>query len=493
MTTTLALSCPPRYSTPRSPERATLGPAVGMVAAMLGKPLMEWQQYVVDILLEIDPDTGQLVYTEWTLTVPRQSGKSILILAKSSHRCLATDFFGPNQTVAYAAQTKLKATDKFERDYGRAIAYGARKIKARVRTGNQKVDIRYPNGSLFGVEAVTEKAGHGDTLDEAIIDEAFAQQDNRMEQAFEPAMITRANHQLGAVSTAGWEDASPYLLTKVQAGRQLVAKGVRHGAAYFEWSAPDDADPSDEAVWLGCMPALHRPDCAPGCKRHTVTLKAIRSVYDKAVRENKLSDFCRAYLNQWKRKPREGEETALGNWIACARAIPLDEVPKVAAVAVAISRNREWASIGSCGHLSDGIPLVAVVDRREGVDWLAGEAARISAKYNVSVVVDTGSNVGKKMADAIEAAGGRVSRATIEDYVAACSDIFDRVRDKRVAHPNDPDLNSQIEAARWRPVGDARRVFGRRVSEGDIDSTEAITLALWGASKPSRDFWGAVG
>jgi hypothetical protein len=29
-----------------------------MVAAMLGKPLMEWQQHVADVILEIDAETG---------------------------------------------------------------------------------------------------------------------------------------------------------------------------------------------------------------------------------------------------------------------------------------------------------------------------------------------------------------------------------------------------------------------------------------------------
>src|SRR4051812_49967125 len=83
------LECPPRFGTPRSPERATLGPAVGMLSAMLGMPFMEWQQHVADVVLEIDPDTGELVYDEYLLTVPRQSGKTTFILAKASHRCSA--------------------------------------------------------------------------------------------------------------------------------------------------------------------------------------------------------------------------------------------------------------------------------------------------------------------------------------------------------------------------------------------------------------------
>ena len=489
--TVTSITCPPRFGTRRSPERATLGPAVGMVAAMLGKPLMEWQQYVANILLELDPETGELVYTDWTLTVPRQSGKSVFILAKASHRCLATKFFGPNQTVAYAAQTKLKATNKFERDYARAIGYGARKVKAKVRTGNQNVDIRYPNGSLFAVEAVTEKAGHGDALDEAYIDEAFSQQDNRTEQSFEPAMVTRPNHQLGAVSTAGWEDASPYLLGKVQAGRKLVEQDVRHGTAYFEWSAPDDADPGSVHTWLACMPALHRPDCLPSCRLHTITIKTIQGVYDKAVRENKLADFRRAYLNQWQRRPREGEETALGNWAACGQTVKT--LPPPAAIGVSISRDREFSSIGVCG-LVDGTPLVTLNQRLPGVDWLAGEAARISRKHSLPVVVDTGSNTGKKVAEAIRQAGGTVLEATLDDYVAACSDIYDRVRDQRIIHPFNTTLTEHVEAARWRPVGDARRVFGHRVSAGDIDGIVAVTLAMWGAlNRPSaRQFWGAI-
>ena len=56
-----------------------------------------------------------------------------------------------------------------------------------------------------------------------------------------------------------------------------------------------------------------------------------------------------------------------------------------------------------------------------------------------------------------------------------------------IAHPDDPLLNGSVEAARWRPVGDARRVLGHRVSEGDIDGAVAATLALWAAtSVPSE-------
>lgn len=246
MTTISRIACPPRYGTPRTASRPTLGPAVGEVARLLGKPLMPWQQYVADVILELDPDTGRLAYTEFGLTVPRQSGKSTLLLAKAVHRATATKFFGPRQQIVYTAQTRKDARKKWEEDYVEDLkASPAFRNKQAAHFGNGNEHIRFANRSRFGIESTTEKAGHGGTIDEAYIDEAFAQVDGRMEQAFGPAMITRRNKQLGWISTAGWLDGSPYLQDKVAAGRAQVEMGIRTGLAYFEWSAGEDVDPED--------------------------------------------------------------------------------------------------------------------------------------------------------------------------------------------------------------------------------------------------------
>src|SRR5215469_1797746 len=164
-TTTLRTSCPPRFGTPRSPDRLTLGPAVGVTAARLGKPFMPWQQLVADVVLEIDPLTGRLAYDEWGLTVPRQSGKSTFVLAKSTHRCSATKFFGPRQHLVYTAQTRAKAREKWEEDFLETLQ-AARAFTGRItpHLANGNEHIRFTNRSKFGIEANTEKAGHGGTL-----------------------------------------------------------------------------------------------------------------------------------------------------------------------------------------------------------------------------------------------------------------------------------------------------------------------------------------
>ena len=454
-----------------------------MCAALLGKPLMEWQQYVADVILEIDPDTGQLAYDEWILGVPRQSGKSTFILAKSTHRASATAFFGARQRVVYTAQSRLKAREKWEEDFVGDLEQAPRfRGKFTVHKGNGNEHIRFANGSRVGIESNTEKAGHGGTLDESYIDEAFAQVDNRLEQAFGPAMITRANKQLGVVSTAGWANGSPYLWGKVAMGRQLVNDDVRTGTAYFEWSAPEDADPGDEAVWLACMPAVHRPECLPGCRAHTITLTAIRAEYAKAKRSGKVSDFRRAYLNQWVTKPRQGEETAVGNWHACQA--DLETLPPIVAIGVAVSHDRDAASIGGCGVFDDGRRVVAPITRRPETGWLVDEVARIQYQHGCAVVLDEKGPGGYLIED-LERAGVNVTRARLEDYITACADFTDAVRDRRLVHPGDKDLDDAVQGARWRPVGD-RRVFGRKASETDVSLLEAVTLAMWGAeSGPS--------
>ena len=72
--------CLPRWATPRSADRETLGGEVGALARQLGQPLMPWQQLVADVGLELDPESGLPAYREIVVTVPRQSGKTTLVL-----------------------------------------------------------------------------------------------------------------------------------------------------------------------------------------------------------------------------------------------------------------------------------------------------------------------------------------------------------------------------------------------------------------------------
>jgi phage terminase large subunit-like protein len=472
---TLVTSCPPRFGTKRSPDRLTLGPAVGAVAQKLGKPFMPWQQTVADVVLEIDPETGRLAYQEFGLTVPRQSGKSTFVLAKAVHRASATGFFGERQRIVYTAQTRQKAREKWEEDY--AADLEASKVFAsriKVHKGNGNEHIRFANGSRFGIEANTEKAGHGGTLDEAYIDEAFAQPDNRLEQAFRPAMITRANKQLGWISTAGWLGGSPYLSAKQKMGRAAVEQDLRRGVAYFEWSADEDADPADPAVWRDCMPALG----------FTIDEEAIRAEFDGYVLSERMVDFRRAFLNQVVSKDADEEPVMPGE----AWAASLDERSRITSghrFAVDVSPTRSWSSIGVAGATGERIHVELTgrngdLDHRPGTAWVVPRLVEMrESRPDLTVTIAAGAGAESLVPD-LEDAGFTVEVLSGRDVMAACGLMFDLVTTDRLRQIGQPSLTAALVGAR-RKETDNGFTYARRKSTQDITPLYAVTLAAWAA------------
>jgi len=283
-------SCPPRWATPRSPERQTFGPRVAAVAKLFlprGQELMPWQRMVADVAGEYTQSAAgeiRLSYQQVVVLTPRQSGKTSWLLAQEVDR--AINWGGP-QRIAYTAQTGKDARAKLIVDQAVLLrasplskAFGVHVFSA---AGSEA--ITFGNGSRIGIVYPGHSGGgRGQTIDLGIVDEAQDDVDDMREAGLAPTMITRANSQLLIASTAGFE-TSVYLSGKVAAGRDAVTNGVRSGIAYFEWSAPDGAPIDAETTWEGCMPA------------YGITVDPAKIRAEFQVREE--GTFRREYLNQW--------------------------------------------------------------------------------------------------------------------------------------------------------------------------------------------------
>src|SRR4029453_9169634 len=77
---------PARWATRRT-RRATYGRQAAEVAEALGLELLPWQRQVLNVALE--HVRGRLSYRDVIISVPRQSGKSTLMLAVIVHRLLS--------------------------------------------------------------------------------------------------------------------------------------------------------------------------------------------------------------------------------------------------------------------------------------------------------------------------------------------------------------------------------------------------------------------
>lgn len=470
-----SLTCPPRWSTPRSPDRLTYGAKASFVAERLGLPLMPWQQHVADVALEVDPATGRLAYRRVVLCVPRQSGKTTLLLALMLTRALA---MGERQRIVYTAQTGSDAREKWQDDWLPIILGSSfvRQVKdGRPRLTNGHEALIFTNGSIQSLAAPTKTSGHGKTLDLAIVDEAFSHGDDRVEQSFSAPMITRPQPQIWIVSTAGTPTESPYLLRQVELGRQLAEAGTTSGTAFFEWSAPDDADPYDPATWWATMPALG----------HTVTEEAVRA----ESLSMPLPEFRRAYLNQWV-SGRVDPIISAAQWSALEQTPAPPITDGLVCFAVDVSPRRDTASIAACYGAPDA-PWVEVIECREGTGWVVPRLVELGNRWRpFAFMLDAGSAAGSLLPDLAKAgivppaptdklARGQLALIGAREYGQACGRFFDAAVQGKVHHLGQAVLTAAVDGAQRRALGDAW-AWDRRADSVDITPLVASTLAHWG-------------
>ena len=455
------INCAPRWATRRQPDRATRGEEVARIAEILGTPLMPWQRLVADVALEVDSTTGRFAYSEVRLTVPRQSGKTTLLLAVMIHRAL---LMGDPQTIVYAAQSGVAARQKFIDDYMRVIQRSALGSAMRPRLTSGHEAMFWDTGSRMTIAANTEKSGHGQVVDLAVIDEAFAQPDARLEQAFRPAMNTRPQPQLWIVSTAGTPESSQYLRGKIDDGRQRAEDGATDTVAFFEWSAPDGIAPDEESAWWECMPALG----------HTTPIEAVRAALASGMESD---EFRRAYLNQWCAKDADDLALPLSAWAALAD--PASQIEGAVAFGVDVTPDRSFGAIAAFGARDDGFGHIELIDYRPDAAWIVERLADLRNQWGpCAVVIDPQSAAGALLPD-LEAAGIPVQLMTARSVAQSAGSLYDSVLGATVRHLNQPQLTAAVAGARRRQLGDSW-AFGRRSSSVDICPLVAASFARWG-------------
>lgn len=487
MTLTLtrgSTTCPPRFATKRDSLRETLGSPVGEVAKRLGLTLMPWQQQVIDVALELDADESYH-FDELVLTVPRQSGKTSLVMAMAVHRLVVLARQLGRQRMTYTAQTRQKARLKLERDFADVLrgargfaevphprARPQRATEWKLSLNNGAENIQFGAGSYLQIDAPSRTGGHGDTLDVGVIDEAFAHQDDTIETGMEPSMATRARHQLVVLSTAG-DAQSYYLWRKVLSGRLACESGEHGRTAYFEWSAPDDADPGDPETWRSCSPALGI----------TISERFLEGQWEKAQRggQEAVNKFRRSYLNQWPDIPVLEEAmfqiVSAAAWADCADPFHIPTGRLAYALDVDTnSQNQEWCSI-AC---SDGrhLELVTPLDAKSGLEWVVPVVVAKRAAFD-EILIDPNGPAGK-LIPTLEQNGVQVRRVTPTEFVQASGRIADAIENRMVRHLDQTVLNRAVAGAARRDVGDGGWKLSRNRSSVDISPLVACTLALHG-------------
>lgn len=427
----------------------------------LGLEPMPWQQQVAEVAGEFDPETGQFRYQTVDLIVPRQAGKTGLMLPTLIQR-ISLRKHGRGW---YTAQTRQDAQDQFRDGWLPLIKSAPQaaqdRLAVRNANGSERITIK-GNGSIIGLFAPGPKALHGKQADMSVVDEAWAfslADGKSVETGIRPAMATRPLRQRWRTSAAG-DHTSTWLDDIQTSGRLLVESGEPTKRAYFEWSAPVDEDDTfdiyDRELWWAAHPALG----------YTIDEDFLVAEAEELANDPVM--FARSYLCIPARLVAVDAIPAK-SWRKCVGAVEPDGV---VTFAVEMTPDREWAGIVVCTGAG-----VDVADKRPGSDWVASRLLELRSRWNCKgVVIDSGGPAGA-LIDAVEKAGVTVTSPTSQEFAQACGSFYDAVIAGTLVHPDEPVLNESVAKAKRRKIGQS---WGWERYGVDATALVGATLARWG-------------
>jgi len=428
----------------------------------LGITFDEWQEGAGRLILAKRANGKLAVMVGGVgMSLPRQVGKTYLLAGLIFGLCVNR----PGLLVIWSAHHARTHGETFLAMQGFADRSKVKPYIERVYVGSGDEEIRFHNGSRILFGARERGFGRGvPGVDILVMDEAQILSD----KALENMLATLNTSQFGLQLYIGTppkptDDSETFTRMRVEA-----LSGDARDSVWIECGADPDASPDDRKQWAKANPSY--PHRTP-----TESILRLR-------KRLKLEGFMREGLGIWD-EIGQTHVFGPGAWEGCG---VKGLAPAVAAIGLAVSIDRAWASIGAAG-IVDGRLAVGVADRREGAGWLVPEAKRIQTERDCPVVI-AGTGPAADLIPALEAAGVQLTIAKGGDSADACAGIFDAVRDKRLAHPEHPELNAAVAGAKKR-LREDRWVWDRRNSAHDISPLEAVTLALWGANQASVDVW----
>lgn len=436
--------------------------------AELGITFQTWQDGAGRIILAKRADGVYATTIGGTvISIPRQVGKTFLVGAIVFALCLLV----PGLTVIWTAHRLRTAEETFESMRGMAQRRRIKPHIEKIVLGSGEEEVRFKNGSRIMFGARERGFGRGfDEVDVLIFDEAQILTDNAIDDMVPATNQTR--QAAGALLLFMGTPPKPTDAGEVfQRKRQEALSGEDEDTAYIEFSADDGFVPTAKPQKLTPADWEQVAKANPSYPDFTPRTSILR------MRKNLSAEsFPREGLGIW---DGSGPRYAIPSW---SRRVQLVE-PEPAALGLAMDLDRVWLSLaassaGDVPHLGSVLRVRADSSK----DELLAVAARIVTERGLHVVIDAKGPAASLEADlksvGISVGKRTLVRASFDDYVQACADLYDDFEAGLATHGDYPDLNDAVRAAGWR-AGD-RRVWTRK--KGDVSMLEAATLAKWGAT-----------
>lgn len=411
------------------------------------------------------------------MSVPRQNGKSQLIVA----RALAGVLLFGEKTIIISAHETDTAREVWKRltDVVEANPTLNARVTARMDAINREY-LAFGRGlerQQIRLKARRASGVRGFSADCLLLDEA-----QRLGKgawgSIVPTMSAMPNPQLWLFGTPPTEDDDPFAFSRVR--DSSLAKKARH--CWLEWAADKHDDIDDPETWAKANPA------------YGIRISHEACADDRAAMDDE--QFCKERLGMWS---VDHARRVIDDQTWRAVADPASMAVDRFTLAVDVSPDRSTASVSLAGLRSDERWHVELGAQRAGADWVPGWVQQFADKNPSlhAVVIDELAGLTEKRHGRHYLKGTQVevtlAAAEGRDMVKAWATYLDAVTSARMRHTDQAQVNVALTQAGTRDL-QGGKALTKRSSTADITPLTSQTLALWGAqrddvNKPRRS-WG---
>jgi hypothetical protein len=432
---------------------------------VLKEPLDPWQEWLVIHAGELLPD-GTPRFRQVLVLVARQNGKTHVLKVLSLFWLfieLVALVLGTSTNLDYAKESWEKAVILAE-----DTPALSREIKS-VRRANGEQTLTVAGNGRYKIAASNRRGGRSLTVDRLIMDELREHHDWTAYSAAEPATSAVTDAQIFMISNAG--DARSIVLNSLRA-QALLGDDPRLGL--FEWSSADNADATDIEALAAANPNLGRR-----ISLEPLLGKAIRA---QAAGGEQLASFLTEH--HCRNVPILNPAIDAAGWSECLDADTMDAVKGRIALCLDVAPDLNHATLYAAGLLEDGrarVEPIAAWSGHGSTDQLRNELAGLVAKVKPAKLGWFPSGPAAALAaDMKERKEWPPSGVELEEIrgevTAVCMGFAEQVTASKIAHSNDPLLNSHIAGAEKVTHGDGWR-FSRK-GAGHVDALYAAAGAV---------------
>jgi hypothetical protein len=391
------------------------------------------------------------------MSLPRQVGKTYLIGGMTFALCMNI----PGLLIIWSAHHARTHGETFMSMASFAERPKVKPYVEQVFKGSGDEEIRFRNGSRILFGARERGFGRGvPGVDMIVSDEAQIMSD----KALDDQLATMNTSRFGLAVYIGTPPKPTDASESFTRMRTEAWKGTLRDAAWIEFGADPDADPTLHRTWAKANPSF--PKRTPP--------ESILRLQRKLTPES----FLREGLGVWDDADAKGDRLTATAWAKVA-----DESVDVRRIAspvlgIDVAPNHAAASIVAAGFDPDrAMPVLEVVDARGGASWLAPRTAELVRQYGATLALNSSGPVGSLIPE-LERLGLSWVDVRGADNVKACGRLVSMVNDRTLAHHGDPEFTAAVIGARARKNGDGF-IWSRSDSSVDITPLVAATVALW--------------